>query len=230
MTQTGSKLQAGMQARPSGGSFSGAAVAIHMFLAANFHRQTARVVARYSLLLMRYTLFASLFLAACAAFAAAPLSEIPLKDIDGKPASLKAYSGKVLLLVNVASRCGNTPQYAGLEALYEKFKDKGLVVLGFPCNDFGSQEPGSNEDVKEFCTSKYHVTFPMFDKLHVKGPEQHPLYSALTGKEGAFPGDVKWNFGKFLIGRDGTPLKRFEPGVKPGDPSVTKAIEEALAK
>ena len=105
-----------------------------------------------------------------------PIYSVPLKDIDGKDTSLKNYSGKVILAVNVASRCGNTPQYAQLQSLYEKFKDQGLVVVGFPCNDFGAQEPGSNEDVKEFCTKEYHVTFPMMDKLHVKGPEQHPLY------------------------------------------------------
>lgn len=176
-----------------------------------------------------------LFLAAAAAFGAGPkpakpLGDIPLKDIDGGSTSLKAYAGKVLLVVNVASRCGNTPQYAGLQSLYEKYKDQGLVVLGFPCNDFGAQEPGTNSEVKEFCSSKYKVTFPMFDKLHVKGPDQHPLYAALTGKTGAFPGDVRWNFGKFLIGRDGTPLKRIEPGTKPEDPRLVQAIEEALGK
>ena len=161
---------------------------------------------------------------------AIPLGDIPLKDIDGKDTSLKAFSGKVLLVVNVASRCGNTPQYSGLESIYEKYKEQGLVVLGFPCNDFGAQEPGTNAEVKEFCSTKYKVSFPMFDKLHVKGAEQHPLYAALTGKTGAFPGDVKWNFGKFLIGKDGKPLERFEPGVKPEDPKVIKAIEAALAK
>ena len=179
---------------------------------------------------MKRILLAASF-ATAAAFGAdsRPLSDIPLKDIDGKPASLKDYSGKVLLLVNVASHCGNTPQYAGLESLYEKYKDKGLVVLGFPCNDFGAQEPGTNAEVKTFCTTKYKVTFPMFDKLHVKGKEQHPLYAALTGKDGTFPGDVKWNFGKFLVGRDGKPLQRIEPGTKPEDPKVVKAIEAALA-
>jgi glutathione peroxidase len=157
------------------------------------------------------------------------LQEIPLKDIDGKDTSLKAYSGKVLLVVNVASRCGNTPQYAGLETLQGKYKDRGFTVLGFPCNDFGAQEPGTEADIKEFCTQKYNVTFPMFTKLHVKGPEQHPLYKELSGKESPFPGDVKWNFGKFLIGRDGKIIKRFEPGVKPDSKQVTEAIEAALA-
>jgi glutathione peroxidase len=162
-------------------------------------------------------------------FAASSLYNVPLKDIDGKDTSLKAYEGKVLLIVNVASKCGNTPQYSGLEALQQKYKDKGFTVLGFPCNDFGKQEPGSNQDIKEFCSSTYHVTFPMFDKLHVKGPEQHPLYKELSGKEAAFPGDVKWNFGKFLVGRDGKVIQRFEPGLKPDTAQLTKPIEDALA-
>lgn len=173
----------------------------------------------------------SLMLAATAAFAATKkLSDIPLKDIDGKSTSLKAYEGKVLMLVNVASKCGNTKQYKQLEEVYNKYKDQGLVILGFPCNDFGAQEPGTNEEIKTFCSTKYTVSFPLFDKLHVKGPEQHPLYEELTGKKGAFPGDVKWNFGKFLVGRDGKPIMRIEPKTLPDDPSVTKAIEEALAK
>ena len=160
---------------------------------------------------------------------AKPVTGIALKDIDGKDTTLKAYEGKVLIIVNVASKCGLTPQYTALEALYQKYKDKGLVVLGFPCNDFGSQEPGTNEEIKEFCSTKYKVTFPMFDKLHVKGTEQHALYAALTGKDGAFPGDVKWNFGKFLIGKDGKPLQRFEPRTTPDDATVVSAIEKAIA-
>jgi glutathione peroxidase len=135
----------------------------------------------------------------------------------------------VLLVVNVASKCGNTPQYKELEAVYEKYKDKGLVVMGFPANDFGAQEPGTNDEIKEFCTSKYHVTFPMFDKLHVKGPEQHPLYAELTGDQAPFPGPVKWNFGKFLVGRDGKIVARFEPKTKPDAPEVVEAIEKNLA-
>ena len=158
------------------------------------------------------------------------LQTIPLTDINGKPASLKDYNGKVLLVVNVASKCGLTPQYKALEAVHQKYKDKGFSVLGFPCNDFGSQEPGTLEEIKEFCSTKYNVTFPMFDKLHVKGPEQHPLYTALSGKESPFPGDVKWNFGKFLIGRDGRIVKRFEPKVTPDSPEVAQAIETALAE
>ena len=179
---------------------------------------------------MKPLLLAAL-LAASTAFAAdtKPLYDIPMKDIEGKETSLKAFEGKVILLVNVASRCGNTPQYAGLESLYQEYKDQGLVVVGVPCNDFGAQEPGSNEDIKTFCSTKYKVDFPMMDKVHVKGPEQHALYTALTGKGGAFPGDVKWNFGKFLVGRDGKPIKRIEPATKPADPGLVKAIEAALA-
>ena len=157
----------------------------------------------------------------------------PLSGVDGNPL-LRIFQptgrGKVVLAVNVASRCGNTPQYAGLQSLFEKYKEQGLVVVGFPCNDFGKQEPGTNAEVKEFCSTKYKVTFPMMDKLHVKGPEQHALYKALTGEGAAFPGDVKWNFGKFLIARDGSVAARFEPGVEPDDAKVTKAIEDALAK
>ena len=161
--------------------------------------------------------------------AASSLSSIPLKDIQGKETSLKAYDGKVLLIVNVASKCGYTPQYKNLEVTHRKFKDQGFSVLGFPCNDFGAQEPGTNEEIKEFCSSKYDVTFPLFDKVHVKGPGQHPLYAALTGKESPVPGDVKWNFGKFLIARDGTILKRWDSKVAPDSEEVTKAITEALA-
>jgi glutathione peroxidase len=156
--------------------------------------------------------------------------DIPLKDIDGKDTSLKAYSGKVLLIVNVASKCGYTRQYKSLEAIHRKYGEEGFTVLGFPSNDFGSQEPGSNAEIKEFCSAKFGVTFPMFDKLNVKpGPEQHPLYQALTGGNSPFPGDVKWNFGKFLIGRDGRVLARFASGDEPDGKKVTTAIEAALA-
>jgi glutathione peroxidase len=157
------------------------------------------------------------------------LASIPLKDINGKDTSLGAYEGKVLLVVNVASKCGYTPQYETLEAVYRKYKSQGFAVLGFPCNDFGAQEPGTNEEIKTFCKDKYDVSFPLFDKLHVKGPDQSPLYAALTGKDSPFPGDVKWNFGKFLISRDGKILKRWDSKVKPDSPEVTAAIDAALA-
>lgn len=157
------------------------------------------------------------------------LYEIPLKDIDGKDTSLKAYQGKVLLVVNVASQCGLTPQYKALEAIHRKYKDRGFTVLGFPCNDFGSQEPGTPDEIKKFCSDKYEVTFPLFSKLHVKGAEQHPLYGALTGQGSPFPGDIKWNFGKFLVDKKGKILKRFEPQTKPDAPEVVEAIEAALA-
>jgi len=181
---------------------------------------------------MKTTLCLATLFAVMTTLAADPkpnLADIPLKDINGKDTSLKAYKGQVLLIVNVASKCGYTPQYESLEATYRKFKGQGLVVLGFPCNDFGAQEPGSNEEIKAFCKSKYDVTFPLFDKLHVKGAEQSPLYSALTGKESPFPGDIKWNFGKFLIGRDGTIVKRWDSKAKPDSKEVTEAIEAALA-
>ena len=157
------------------------------------------------------------------------LYEIPIKTVDGKQTSLKKYQGKVLLVVNVASQCGYTPQYKGLEALHQKYKDKNFMVLGFPCNDFGAQEPGTNEEIKEFCSKNYNVTFPLFDKIHVKGAEQHPLYASLTGKSSPFPGDIKWNFNKFLISKDGKILKRFESKVTPESAEMTQAIEEALA-
>ena len=175
-------------------------------------------------------LMAGLCLAAATVFAASSSSimDIPLKDIDGKDTSLNAYKGKVLLIVNVASKCGNTPQYEALEAAYKKYKKDGLVVLGFPCNDFMGQEPGSAEEIKTFCTTKYSVDFPLFAKLHVKGPEQHPLYTALTGKDSQFPGDIDWNFAKFLVGRDGKVITRFKARVKPDSPEVVAAIEDAL--
>src|SRR5580765_924887 len=168
-------------------------------------------------------LLAALLMLQTLAAHAGNLHDIKVKDIDGKDTTMGAYKGKVMLIVNVASKCGYTPQYKGLEALYKKYKDKGLVVLGFPCNQFGKQEPGSNAEIKEFCTKKYDVTFPMFDKLEVKGENQHPLYKELSGKDAPFPGDVKWNFGKFLVGRDGKIVKRFEPGVKPESPEVVSA-------
>jgi glutathione peroxidase len=159
---------------------------------------------------------------------ASSIHEFTLSSIDGKAAPLSEYKGKVVLLVNVASRCGLTPQYAGLEALYRKYKDRGLVVLGFPANNFGSQEPGTNEEIKQFCSRKYDVTFPMYSKISVKGDDQAPLYQFLTDAATDTGGEIKWNFTKFLAGRDGRILARFEPKVTPDSPEVIAAIEKAL--
>lgn len=160
---------------------------------------------------------------------AQPIYDITVKDIDFKATPLSAYKGKVLLIVNVASKCGFTPQYKSLEAAYEKYKDKGFVILGFPCNQFGSQEPGTNEEIKNFCSTKYNVTFPMFDKIEVNGPGRSPLYVALAGDASPYPGNIKWNFTKFLIGRDGTILKRFDSKAAPDSAEVIAAVEAALA-
>jgi glutathione peroxidase len=165
-------------------------------------------------------------LSAAALFGAANIYEFTLNSIDGTPAPLAAYRGKVLLLVNVASKCGYTPQYKALEAVYEKYKDKGLIVLGFPANNFGAQEPGTNEEIKAFCTRNYKVTFPMYSKISVKGGDIAPLYAFLTKNMG---GDIQWNFTKFLAGRDGRIIGRFEPAATPDSAEVTAAIEKALA-
>jgi glutathione peroxidase len=159
---------------------------------------------------------------------AGSLYDIKVKDIDDREVSLGDYKGKVLLVVNVASKCGYTKQYAALESTYEKYKDKGFAVLGFPCNQFGGQEPGSNAEIKQFCTSKFDVSFPLFDKIEVNGTNRHPLYVALAGEGSPFPGDIKWNFNKFLVGRDGTILKRFDSKVTPDSEELTGAIESAL--
>jgi glutathione peroxidase len=168
--------------------------------------------------------------ALAATVSAASLQSIPLKDIEGKDTTLSAYKGRVLLVVNVASKCGYTRQYKPLEEVYRKYKDKGLVVMGIPSNDFGGQEPGTPDEIQAFCKSKFDVTFPLMEKVQVKsGAGQHPLYAALTGKDSPFPGDVKWNFGKFLISRDGTILKRWDSKAAPDSKEVTEAIEAALA-
>ena len=162
--------------------------------------------------------------------AADSVYDIPLKDIDGTATSLAPQKGKVMLIVNVASKCGFTPQYKALEALYEKYKDQGLVVCGFPCNQFKQQEPGTDAEIKQFCTAKYDVTFPMFDKLEVNGDNRHPLYVWLAGKDTPFPGNIRWNFTKFLVSRDGKIVNRFDSKVKPDSPEVVSAIETALAQ
>jgi glutathione peroxidase len=161
------------------------------------------------------------------AFAASSVHEFSLPSIDGAPAPLSAYKGKVALIVNVASQCGYTPQYAGLEKLYEKFKDKGFVILGFPANNFGAQEPGTNEEIKTFCSRNYNVTFPMYSKISVKGSDKAPLYKFLTDSTG---GEVKWNFTKFLVDGNGQVITRFESAVEPDSPEMIRAVEKALQK
>lgn len=172
-------------------------------------------------------LMTTAILGAAIAMAASTVYEFPMKSIDGKQVSLGDYKGKVLLLVNVASQCGYTPQYAGLQSLYEKYKDKGLVIVGIPANDFGAQEPGSDQEIKQFCSRNYHVTFPMMSKVVVKGSGKTPLYDYLTSQTG---GEVKWNFTKFLIGKDGKIKQRFESAVKPDSGELTGAVEKALAE
>ncbi len=163
-------------------------------------------------------------------FAASSVYDFTLPSIDGQETPLASYKGKVALVVNVASRCGYTPQYTALESVYEKYKGEGLVILGFPANNFMGQEPGTNQEIKTFCTRTYHVSFPMFSKISVKGADKAPLYQYLTSKDQnpQTGGEIKWNFTKFLIGRDGTIVARFEPGVTPDSPEVTAAIEKAL--
>ena len=157
--------------------------------------------------------------------------DFTLKSIDGQPTPLSEYHGKVVLLVNVASRCGFTPQYTALESIYEKYKSRGLVIVGIPANNFAAQEPGSNEDIKKFCSSKYQVTFPMMSKVSVAGEDKTPLYQFLTNSatDPKLAGEIKWNFTKFLFDRNGKPVARFEPAVKPDSSEVTTAIESALA-
>lgn len=149
--------------------------------------------------------------------------------IDGKSIELSKYKGNVLLVVNVASKCGQTPQYAGLESMYKSYKEKGFSILGFPANEFGGQEPGTNAQIKEFCEATYKVDFPMFSKIIVKGEGIHPLYSWLL-QQTDNKADIEWNFAKFLIGRDGKVIARFSPKTKPDDVSLVSAIESALAQ
>lgn len=176
------------------------------------------------------------------------IQDIPLKTIRGEDAALSDYAGKVLLVVNVASKCGLTPQYEGLEKLYRDYRDRGLVVMGFPANDFAGQEPGSNDEIASFCTTNFGVDFPMFEKIVATGPEKHPLYAGLTGAMPAKAGDaagfreklrgfgmtptedpeVLWNFEKFVVGRDGNVVARFSPDTAPDDPALVAAIETAL--
>ena len=162
----------------------------------------------------------------------ASIYDFSAKTIDGKQQKLDAYRGKMLLVVNVASKCGFTPQYEGLEALYRKFKGQGLVVLGFPCDQFGHQEPGDEAEIKNFCLLNYDVSFPMFSKIDVNGSDTHPLYKYLTSKETnpKFAGEIGWNFEKFLIGRDGAVIARFASDRDPATDEFKGAIRKALAQ
>ncbi len=174
-----------------------------------------------------------LMLCAAASMAAAQASSIydfTMKSIDGQQLSLSSFKGKVVLLVNVASKCGFTPQYSALESVYEKYKDRGFVIVGVPANNFAQQEPGTDAEIKQFCTNKYNVTFPILSKVSVLGDDKTPLYVFLTDKstDPKFAGDIKWNFTKFLFDRNGNPIARFEPPVKPDAPEVISAIEGAL--
>jgi glutathione peroxidase len=158
--------------------------------------------------------------------------DFTMKNIDGRQVNLADFRGKVVLIVNVASRCGFTPQYEGLEKIYNKYQGQGFVILGFPANNFMSQEPGTDEEIKTFCSAKYNVTFPMFSKISVKGSDIHPLYKFLTDKSSdpEFAGDIKWNFNKFLVDKNGKVVARFDSQVKPESAEVTQAIETALQK
>ncbi len=159
------------------------------------------------------------------------IHQFTAKAIDGNERSLGEYAGKALLVVNVASQCGLTPHYAGLQELYEDFRDRGLVVLGFPCNQFGTQEPGTEAEIKTFCETRYGVTFPMFAKIDVNGPTRHPLYAFLTEQptQPDGPGDIQWNFAKFLIDGSGKVLARFAPPTKPVSDEIVSAVEKTLA-
>ncbi|HKS72514.1 MAG TPA: glutathione peroxidase [Terriglobales bacterium] len=185
-------------------------------------RISGRVYGRLGLLLGWLCLASTLLMAN------SEIYTIGLVNIDGRPMPLNIQRGKVMLIVNVASQCGYTPQYSGLEALYEKYKDQGFVILGFPANNFGGQEPGTNEEIKTFCNRKYNVTFPMYAKISVKGPDQSPLYKYLIKEDPTHSGDIKWNFTKFLVDRNGKVIQRFESAMTPEDPQMVSAIEKAL--
>lgn len=161
----------------------------------------------------------------------ASVLDFKVQDIDGKVVDLAKFKGEVLLIVNTASQCGNTPQYAGLEAMYGKYKGQGFSVLAFPANEFGHQEPGSNLEIRQFCSAQFNVTFPLFAKIVVKGPGIHPLYQFLTSPESdpKFAGEIGWNFDKFLVDRKGEVIARFKAGEKPESPALVKAVEAALA-
>lgn len=168
-------------------------------------------------------------ISACSLFAEDSLYDVPLKDIHGKDTSLAVYKGKVLLIVNVASKCGNTKQYAALEELQKKYSDKGFTVLGFPSNQFGKQEPGTAEEIVEFCEKTYQVDFPLFEKGDVNGDTAQPLYKLLTGEKSPFPGNIDWNFAKFLVGKDGKIVARYKAKEWPTGDAVVADIDKAIA-
>lgn len=176
-----------------------------------------------------YLIAGALLIMAVSLSAAPSIYTFTLNSIEGKPAPLADYKGKVILVVNVASQCGYTPQYSALESTYEKYKSQGFVILGFPANNFGAQEPGTNEEIKTFCSRKYSVTFPIYSKISVKGSDQAPLYAYLTKDTGdGIRGDIKWNFTKFLVDRDGKVVQRFEPAITPDSKEMISAIEKQL--
>jgi len=160
---------------------------------------------------------------------ASNIFDFTLNDIDGKPVPLSQFLGKTLLLVNTASFCGNTPQYADLQTMYERYRSKGFEILAFPANNFGQQEPGTNEDIKGFCLTKYSLTFPLFSKISVKGSDKHPLYRYLT-EESPFPGDVEWNFQKYLVDPNGTVIARYHHRTKPTSEEIVRDLERTLAQ
>ncbi|MEQ8351976.1 MAG: glutathione peroxidase [Leptospiraceae bacterium] len=157
------------------------------------------------------------------------IHDYEVKTIQGEERSLKDYKGNLLMVVNVASKCGLTPQYKGLEELYRKYKDRGFRILGFPCNQFMGQEPGTEEEIQQFCSTKYDVTFDLFSKVDVNGSNRHPVYQFLAGDGANFPGDISWNFEKFLVDGEGKVVQRFSPKTGPADPSITEAIEKNLS-
>jgi len=161
---------------------------------------------------------------------AANISNFVVKDVDLNQVRLSDYKGKVLLIVNIASKCGFTPQYEGLEKIYKKYKDQGFEILTFPCNDFGKQEPGTNQEIKQFCSLNYGVSFPLFNKVHVKGKEQAPLFAMLTNNEITGKSSIKWNFEKFIIDKEGNVIDRFRSITKPESKKITSLIEKELSK
>lgn len=186
---------------------------------------------------MKYFLSALIFLTACSTQAQEyvvgsqdhNVHQFTMTTIDGEEKALSDYAGDVLLIVNTASKCGYTKQYAPLQELYEKYRERGFEVLAFPANNFGQQEPGTNEEIKEFCSSTFDVTFPLFSKISVKGKDKHPLYAYLTGIEG-LGGEIQWNFTKFLVGRDGNPVARFGTRTDPLDERLLSELEKALKR